>query len=51
MRSRKCVIEGAFTINKFSLEPLFAEEDLDYDPICILRREVSPQWQVAGIYQ
>lgn len=39
---RKCVIEGSFTINKFSLEPLFAEEDLDYDPICILRREVSP---------
>ena len=39
---QKCVIEGAFTINKFSLEPLFAEEDLDYDPICILRREVSP---------
>ena len=38
----KCVIEGVFTINKFSLEPLFAEEDLDYDPICILRREVSP---------
>ena len=39
---QKCVIEGVFTINKFSLEPLFAEEDLDYDPICILRREVSP---------
>ena len=39
---RKCVIEGIFTINKFSLEPIFVEEDLDYDPICILRREVSP---------
>ena len=39
---KKCVIEGIFTINKFSLEPIFAEEDLDYDPVCILRREVSP---------
>lgn len=39
---RKCVIEGTFTINKFSLEPIFVEEDLDYDPICILRREISP---------
>lgn len=39
---KKCVIEGTFTINKFSLEPIFAAEDLDYDPICILRREVSP---------
>ena len=39
---QKCVIEGIFTISKFSLEPIFMEEDLDYDPICILRREVSP---------
>ncbi len=39
---KKCVIEGTFTINKFSLEPIFAAEDLDYDPVCILRREVSP---------
>ena len=39
---QKCVIEGIFTISKFSLEPIFVEEDLDYDPICILRREVSP---------
>ena len=26
---QKCVIEGIFTINKFSLEPIFVEEDLD----------------------
>ena len=39
---QKCVIEGSFTINKFSLEPIFVEEDIDYDPVCILRREISP---------
>ncbi|MEM6842855.1 MAG: DNA repair protein RecN [Bacteroidota bacterium] len=39
---RKCIIEGVFTINKFSLESIFDQEELDYDPICILRREISP---------
>ena len=39
---KKCIIEGSFTINKFSLEALFNNEDLDYDPICILRREITP---------
>ena len=39
---QKCIIEGVFTINKFSLESIFDQEELDYDPICILRREISP---------
>ncbi len=39
---KKCVIEGAFTVNKFSLESLFSEEELDFDPVCILRREIAP---------
>lgn len=38
----KCVIEGIFTVNKFSLESIFDQEELDYDPVCILRREISP---------
>lgn len=39
---KKCVIEGSFTVNKFNLESIFDEEELDYDPLCILRREISP---------
>lgn len=39
---KKCIIEGSFTVNKFSLESLFNEEELDYDPVCILRREITP---------
>lgn len=39
---RKCIIEGVFTINKFSLESIFDQEELDYDPVCILRREINP---------
>lgn len=39
---KKCVIEGTFTINKFRLESIFDQEELDYDPVCILRREIAP---------
>lgn len=39
---KKCVIEASFTVNKFSLETLFNEQELDYDPVCILRREITP---------
>ena len=39
---QKCVIEGAFNIADYNLEPLFAAEDIDYDANCILRREITP---------
>ncbi|WKN31978.1 DNA repair protein RecN [Porifericola rhodea] len=38
----KCVIEGTFTVNKYQLESIFDREELDYDPVCILRREITP---------
>lgn len=38
----KCVIEGIFDIAPYKLEEFFNEEDIDYDPTCILRREISP---------
>ncbi|MBQ9340304.1 MAG: DNA repair protein RecN [Paludibacteraceae bacterium] len=37
---KKCVIEGEFNISGYSLEPLFAEEGLDYSDSCIIRREL-----------
>jgi DNA repair protein RecN (Recombination protein N) len=39
---KKCIIEGVFTVNKFGLESIFDKEELDYDPLCILRREITP---------
>ena len=39
----KCTIEGAFDLSKCSLEPFFVEHDLDYEPVCIIRREITPQ--------
>jgi DNA repair protein RecN (Recombination protein N) len=38
----KCSIEGAFDISKCSLESYFDENDLDFDPVCIIRREITP---------
>lgn len=39
---QKCVIEGVFNISDYNLQPLFTAEDIDYDPNCILRREITP---------
>ena len=39
---KKCIIEGVFDIGTYGLERFFAEEDLDHDPQCIIRREILP---------
>lgn len=41
-KGKKCTIEGSFHVQGYGLEPFFRENDLDYDPILILRREISP---------
>lgn len=38
----KCVIEGTFEVQAYDLEHFFKENDLDYEPILIVRREISP---------
>jgi DNA repair protein RecN (Recombination protein N) len=37
----KCVIEGHFDVSSKGLESFFEENDLDYEPIAILRRELT----------
>lgn len=39
---KKCVVEGNFAIGDYGLEDFFKNEDLDFDPECIIRREISP---------
>ncbi len=39
---QKCVIEGVFEIGNYGLKDFFEKEDLDFDPHCIIRREISP---------
>ena len=40
--SRNCIIEGLFDIEAYGLEPLFEENDLDYEPQTVIRRMISP---------
>jgi len=40
--SKKCVVEGHFSIGNYSLESVFEENDLDYEPHTIIRREILP---------
>ena len=41
-QERKCTVEGMFDINDYQLEPFFKEQELDYDDLTILRREITP---------
>ncbi len=41
-KEKKCVIEGHFEVSGYHLLPLFKEEDVDYDPEMVIRREVLP---------
>jgi DNA repair protein RecN (Recombination protein N) len=41
-QNEKCVTEGTFTLENQILKKIFSEEDLDYDPTTVIRREMSP---------
>lgn len=41
--SEKCVVEGEFDLQKLDLQAFFETNELDFEPKCIIRREVSPQ--------
>lgn len=40
--SEKCIIEATFDLTRYDLKPLFKQEDLDYEPQTIIRREILP---------
>jgi len=40
--TRKCFIEAQFNIRDYELKPFFDTEDLDYEELTILRREILP---------
>ncbi len=39
----KCIVEGHFLIQNDTLKLFFEEEELDFEEVCIIRRELSPQ--------
>jgi len=41
-KEQKCVIEAHFQIDKYNLSDFFSDNDLDYESVTILRREILP---------
>lgn len=39
---KKCIVEGIFDIKNYRLQDFFKNEDLDFEDVCIIRREISP---------
>lgn len=39
--SRSCIIEGMFDVEGYGLEPIFEENDIDYEPQTVIRRMIS----------
>jgi len=42
-KSKKCVIEGVFNIEKYKLAGFFEANNLDYEKNLLLRREINPE--------
>lgn len=40
--SKKCVIEAEFQLSNYNLELFFQDENIDYEPLTIIRREILP---------
>ncbi len=41
-KTSKCVIEGEFDLSALDLQPFFIQNDLDYDAVTYIRREILP---------
>lgn len=37
----KCIVEGTFDVEGYNLQPLFEENEIEYDAECIVRREIA----------
>lgn len=41
-KEKKCVVEAQFDIQRYSLKVFFDKNDIDYDEVTVVRREISP---------
>jgi len=41
-KSKKCIVELSCQVEKYNIKEFFNENDLDYDDVCIIRREIAP---------
>jgi DNA repair protein RecN (Recombination protein N) len=40
-KDEKCIVEGTFRIDEYDLNEFFIENELDYEPVTTLRREIN----------
>ncbi len=40
-KTKKCIVEGVFSIGNYNLDAFFKNNDLEYEPQCIIRREIG----------
>ncbi len=40
--TQKCVVEAQYDLSSLNLESFFIQHELDYDTLCIIRREILP---------
>jgi DNA repair protein RecN (Recombination protein N) len=41
-KNEKCIVEGTFRIDEYDLNEFYISNELDYDPVTTLRREINP---------
>ncbi|MCE5347828.1 MAG: DNA repair protein RecN [Bacteroidales bacterium] len=41
-KNEKCIVEGSFKIEEYDFNGFFVSNELDYEPVTILRREINP---------
>ncbi|MFH1320777.1 MAG: DNA repair protein RecN [Bacteroidota bacterium] len=41
-KNKKCIVEGTFNISNYHLKDFFKSNDLDYEDLTIIRRELNP---------
>jgi len=41
-KNEKCIVEGTFRIEEYELSEFFTNNELDYEPVTTLRREINP---------
>jgi DNA repair protein RecN (Recombination protein N) len=41
-KNEKCIVEGTFRIEEYDLNDFFIANELDYEPVTLLRREINP---------
>src|SRR5664279_2630096 len=41
-KNEKCIVEGTFRIDEYDLNDFFVSNEIDYEPVTTLRREINP---------